>query len=398
MERGDLAGRLGVPPAGPAGVSRVVEEAEPARFMASFARAVADGGNIFLANPVWRSAERAELARLLGAGECADRGWLMIPSGGAGGALKFARHDGWTIAAAVEGFRRHFAMERVDSVCVLPLHHVSGFMAWMRSALTGGSFIPWAWKDAEAGRFPADIPAGCCLSLVPTQLQRLIASGRSVEWLRRFRILFLGGAPAWDGLLEEAARLGLPLSPSYGTTETAAMVAALKPEQFLGGRRGCGAPLPHARIDIGDGGIVRIAGESLFRGYFPEMRNERSWSPGDVGAFDPNGSLVILGRSDDLIMTGGKKVAPAEVEAALRSSGEFTDVAVIGLPDPEWGQLVVACRPAGSREPDPERLEAALSGLAPFKHPKRYVGVSPCPRNAQGKINRAELARLASGG
>ena len=98
----------------------------------------------------------------------------MIPSGGAGGGLKFARHDGRTISAAVSGFRLHFGIERVNSVSVLPLHHVSGFMAWMRSALTGGVFVPWPWKEAESGRFPADKPPDCCLSLVPTQLQRLL--------------------------------------------------------------------------------------------------------------------------------------------------------------------------------------------------------------------------------
>jgi O-succinylbenzoic acid--CoA ligase len=156
--------------------------------------------------------------------------------------------------------------------------------------------------------------------------------------------------------------------------------------------------MPHARIDIADGGIVRIAGESVFRGYFPEMLAGRSWTTGDIGVFDPSGSLVILGRSDDVIITGGKKVSPAEVEAALRASGEFDDVAVIGLPDPEWGQVVVACHPAGPRAPDRERIEAALGDLAPFKRPKRYAGISPWPRNAQGKINRAELARLALGG
>jgi O-succinylbenzoic acid--CoA ligase len=365
--------------------------------MASFASAVRAGGNVFLANPSWRAAERAELSRLVGARERGDRGWLMIPSGGAGGGLKFARHDGLTIAAAVDGFRRHFGMERVSSVCVLPLHHVSGLMAWMRSALTGGSFMPWSWKEAEAGRFPQNVPDGYCLSLVPTQLQRLLGSSAAVAWLQRFRAIFLGGGPAWDGLTEEAARLALPLSPSYGATETAAMVAALRPEEFLGGRRGCGSPLPHARIDIVDGGIVRVEGDSIFRGYFPEMREKRGWATGDIGAFDSKGSLVILGRSDDTIVTGGKKVSPSEVEAALRSSGEFDDVAVIGLPDPDWGQVVVACHPAVLRTPGRERVEAALAGLASYKHPKKYAGISPWPRNAQGKINRAELARLASG-
>ena len=398
MERHELAALLGAPSgAGPPGRSWAVEERDPSRFMAQFARAVAGGGNVFLADPSWRAAERAVLSRHLGAGGSAESGWLMVPSGGATGGVKFARHDGRTIAAAVGGFCRHFGMERVNSLCVLPLHHVSGFMAWMRSAMTGGRFMPWDWKEVESGRVPPELPEGCCISLVPTQLQRLIRSPDAVGWLRRFRIVFVGGAPAWEGLLDEAARLGLPLSPGYGATETAAMVAALRPEQFLAGMRGCGAPLPHARIDTEEGGIVRIAGESVFRGYFPQVREDRTWATGDLGAFDANGSLTILGRSDDVIVTGGKKVAPGEVEAALIASGEFEDVAVVGLADAEWGQVVVACHPMGGRAPRPERLREALSRLAAYKHPKRYVGVSPWPRNPQGKINRAELAALAAG-
>jgi len=398
MDRGELARRLGASRLPGAARSRAVAESAPAKFMRSFANAVSSGGNVFLADPSWRSAERAELARLLKADAGSGRGWLMIPSGGAGGVLKFARHDGWTIAAAVRGFCAHFGVERVNSVGVLPLHHVSGFMAWMRSALTGGSFTPWSWKEIEKGRFPAQLPAECCISLVPTQLQRLLRSDEAIAWLRNFRMILLGGGPAWEELFGEAARHGLPLSPCYGATETAAMVAALRPDQFLGGQRGCGTPLPHARIDIAEGGIVRIAGESLFGGYFPGVRAEGPWLTGDLGAFDPGGGLVIFGRRDDIIVTGGEKVSSTEVEAALRSSGEFDDIAVIGLPDPEWGQLVVACHPPGARSPRRDRLDAALSALAPFKRPKRYASISPWPRNAQGKIDRAELARLASAG
>jgi o-succinylbenzoate---CoA ligase len=397
MERGRLAELVAALRAGAGANSPVIEEGDPGRFMSSFAGAVSGKGNIFLANPSWRSWERADLERLAVSGACGERGWLMIPSGGSGGELKFARHDGWTIAAAVEGFRAHFGIERVNSVCVLPLHHVSGFMAWMRSALTGGAFLPWSWKDAEAGRFPADLPADCCISLVPTQLQRLVASEAAVAWLRTFGVIFVGGGPAWEGLVEDAARLELPISTTYGATETAAMVAALRPEQFLNGMRGCGPALPHARIDIANG-VVQITGESVFRGYFPGLDEGRTWTTGDLGALGADGSLRILGRQDDLIITGGKKVSPAEVEAALRSSGEFEDVAVIALADPEWGQLVVACHPQGTRPPNRGRVDASLIALEPFKRPKRYAGISPWPRNAQGKLDRAELARLASGG
>ena len=394
MERRQLAGLLARWRPASAPVRTVVDEPDPARFMAAVAAAVAGSGPVFLANPAWQAGERAELARLVDGAEAGALGWLMIPSGGSGGALKFARHDGHTLAAAVGGFSRHFGLAQVNAVSVLPLHHVSGFMAWMRSALTGGAFLPWDWKELEQGRFPA-VPEAGCLSLVPTQLQRLLASPPAVAWLRGFRIIFVGGGPSWGGLLDVAAQLGLPLSPGYGATETAAMATAVRPAEFQAGMRGCGSPLPHAAVDF-VGGVVRVTGDSVFRGYYPELRADRAWLTEDLGHFGPDGSLVIEGRRDDVIITGGQKVSPPEVEALLRASGEFADVVVVGVPDPEWGQSVVACHPRAARPIAREAVDAALVDIAAYKRPKHYVEVSPWPRNAQGKISRPELARLAA--
>jgi O-succinylbenzoic acid--CoA ligase len=394
MERLELAARLGGPQPSSVFNRQEIEEVDPRRFMAAFVGAVAGKGNIFLTNPAWRSAERGALAGLPEV-ESGDQGWLMIPSGGASGGIKFARHDAQTVSAAVEGFREHFGFDRVNAVCVLPLYHVSGFMAWMRSALSGGVFLPCDWKEIERGRVPSGLPHDCCLSLVPTQLQRLLASEAAIGWLRGFKVIFLGGGPSWAALLDEAARLRLPLAPGYGATETAAMVTSLRPGEFLDGRRGCGKPLPHGHVEVDGEGMVRVSGASIFRGYFPEFRTGLRWDSGDIGRLEGDGSLHILGRSDDVIISGGKKIEPSEVEAALRSSGEFEDVAVIGVPNPEWGQLAVACHPAGQRPPDPEKIEKAFSGLASFKRPKRLIALSPWPRNDQGKLNRAELLRLA---
>ncbi len=395
MERHDLAARLGAAVTAGAQPVHAIEERDPARFMKAFARAVGQGGNIFLTDPSWKAAERAALARIAACGPEGDSGWLMIPSGGSSGGLKFARHDSRSIVAAVDGFRAHFGIDRVNSVGVLPLHHVSGFMAWMRSVCSGGEYVPWAWKDVEAGNLPGHLPPDCCLSLVPTQLQRLLKSPGAVAWLRRFRAIFLGGAPSWMSMLDEASRLELPISLGFGATETAAMAAAMTPEQFLGGARGCGRPLPHVRIEIVDDG-VRISGRSVFRGYFPDLRQDQVWDTGDLGRLEADGSLVILGRADDVIMSGGKKVWPLEVEQALRASGEFEDVAVVGLPDPDWGQIVVACHPRASHTPRRELVDAALSGLATYKHPKRYLPIEAWPRSAHGKISRRELVRIVS--
>ena len=104
----------------------------------------------------------------------------------------------------------------------------------------------------------------------------------------------------------------------------------------------------------------------------------------------------MLGRRDAVIISGGKKIEPEEVEAVLRSTGQFVDVAVVAVPDTEWGEMVVACYPDEGKAPDLAGVEQHLAGkLAPHKRPKRYVSVA-WPRNAQGKINRHALAALAA--
>jgi O-succinylbenzoic acid--CoA ligase len=263
--------------------------------------------------------------------------------------------------------------------------------------LTGGRYVTADWKRLAAGERPAIPEGGCYLSLVPTQLQRLLGDAAAVAWLRGFRAVFIGGGPAWPELVEAGAAAGLPLAFSYGMTETAAMVTALRPVEFLAGQRGCGRPLPHAQLTLDAEGVIAISAASLFRGYFPEARQPGPWLTADAGYIDMQGSLHVLGRRDTLIISGGEKIDPVEVEAVLRASGEFSDVAVVAVPDAEWGEAVVACYPAENDAPERERLEPFLRDkLARHKHPRHYVPVSAWPRNAQGKINREELRRVAS--
>jgi O-succinylbenzoic acid--CoA ligase len=149
-------------------------------------------------------------------------------------------------------------------------------------------------------------------------------------------------------------------------------------------------------VDLSADGAIQIAAESLFRGYYSHWREAGPWLTEDLGCFDELGSLHVLGRRDAVIITGGKKVEPGEVEAALRATGQFADVAVIGVPDAEWGEAVVACYPAGPKEPDVGAVVQRIAGqLAPHKRPKRYVRIASWPRNDQGKVNRRELTALA---
>ncbi|MBA3848933.1 MAG: 2-succinylbenzoate-CoA ligase [Opitutus sp.] len=378
----------------------LVREARPENFFRAFAAAVAGDGEVFLGNPLWSDGELARALEQIPTARplepVRDRGWVMIPTGGTSGGIRFARHDGFTLAAAVKGFLRHFALPQVNAVGVLPLFHVSGFMAWMRCVATGGEHRAWDWKRLEDGDWPelaTDRP--WVISLVPTQLDRLLRQPSAVARLRSFRVIFLGGAPAWPDLLDRAAAARLRLSLSYGMTETAAMVTALRPEEFLAGERNAGSALPHVRIELSEEGVVRLGGSSLFRGYYPDWRHERKFfETADLGEFDLRRRLHIVGRRDAAIITGGEKVHPAEVEAVVRDATGVVDFAVIGLPDAEWGERVVGVYPRGS-DFDAVRAEAALRALAAPRRPKQFIALPVWPRNEAGKLNRVRLVELA---
>lgn len=370
-----------------------MERAELTTVLHATGCALERGGCFFLCDPAWSETDRAVAQQTMAAARASDTGWLGVRTGGSGGGVKFARHDEQTLGAAVAGFCRHFKLEKVNAVDVLPAHHISGLMTRVRCAGTGGTHRAWDWKKLEAGETPtiADASGEWVISLVPTQLQRLLASKTAVKWLQQFKIIFLGGGPTWPELADAAAEARLNVSLSYGMTETAAMVTALRPEEFLAGIRSCGAPLPHAHVALNGEGVVGIAGESIFHGYFPARTETREFVTEDLGRFDERGHLHLLGRRDAVIISGGKKIHPEDVEAMLRASGEFIDVAVVGVPDPEWGQAVVACYPATQHRPSVDR---AIARLAPHERPKRFVPLPAWPRNAQGKVNRVELARL----
>ncbi len=376
-----------------------MERAELKALVRAMGCAEERGETVLLCDPRWGAAERAPVRALAMTGTAVDDGWLGVPTGGTSGGLKFARHDERTLGAAAAGFVAHFGVERVNAVDVLPPFHVSGLMARVRCAVTGGTHVAWDWRRLEAGERPvvARARGDWMISLVPTQLQRLLASEAAVAWLRGFRVIFLGGGPAWGALTDAAAKAELPVALSYGMTETAAMVTALKPDEFLAGERSAGSPLPHARVTVDAAGLIGVEGASLFLGYMPERRAQRFLVTEDLGEFDARGRLRVLGRRDAVIITGGEKVNPLEVEAALRATGEFADVAVVGVPDAEWGEAVVACYPAGGVAPDKVKIEHVINRhLSAYKRPKRYVAVADWPRNAQGKVNRVLLRLRAA--
>jgi o-succinylbenzoate---CoA ligase len=386
-----------------------MERAQLRQWALSAPGATALGDFVFLCDPSWGALERQQAAELMALHTEADpgTGWLCIPTGGTSGRVRFARHDEETLQAAVSGFLAHFGMAKASALGVLPLHHVSGFMARLRCLISGGQYVEASWKGISSGAFPSRPAEGhWSISLVPTQLQRLLELPGGAEFLRAFDTVLVGGGPIWEHVAEQATRERVPIALCYGMTETAAMVTAQKPGAFLRGERDVGFALSHASVELipdstgidgkTDVGRIAVGGRSVFRGYFPATLTDRRFITDDMGSFATSGALQVLGRRDSVIISGGKKIWPAEVEEVLLASGAFSEVAVIGVPDPNWGQMVVACHPGGMSGLDLDRARAALDArLARYKHPKRFLAVKPWPRNEQGKVSRAALLNAA---
>jgi o-succinylbenzoate---CoA ligase len=363
---------------------------DPDEFITDFLAGIVTGTPIFLASPDWGATERQKLQEITGA---VDRqrhqGQIMIPTGGTSGQLKFAIHTPATLTAAVRGFQQFYQVTAINSCGVLPLHHVSGLMPLWRSLMTGGQL----WLPIKQQMLEQSPPPNSFISLVPTQLQRILAT--HPQWLRQFKAVLIGGAPVWPRLLELARQAQIPLSLSYGMTETAALVAALQPQDFLAGVNASGQALPHVQLQIQASGHIMVRSESVMLGYYPQVSTAGEWLTDDLGAIDRQGCLQIWGRASHKIITGGEKVFPAEVEAVIRSTGLVTDVYVLGVPDSEWGERVVAVY-VGVAEIS--QMQAAIQGqLSNFKQPKTWWAVSEIPRNSQAKIDRSQILELLSG-
>ena len=339
--------------------------------------------------------------------EIDELGKIMIPTGGSSGKIRFAIHTWESLTASVQGFQQYFNVDKINSFCVLPLYHVSGFMQFMRSFTTGGKLTIASLKALEAGKKYDIEPEQFFISLVPTQLQRLLQNPDTANWLSQFHTVLLGGAPAWPELLDIARKYQIKLALTYGMTETASQIATLKPADFLAGNNSSGQALPHAKITIRSAigkilcyneiGNVTVNTKSLALGYYPELFSDRPYFQlDDLGFFDKNNYLNIVGRSSDKIITGGENVFPAQVEAAIKNTNLVADVAVIGLPDKDWGQVVTAIYVPANSQVTVKNLQAAIEDkLSKFKRPKNWVVVEQLPRNAQGKVNREHLQEIA---
>jgi O-succinylbenzoic acid--CoA ligase len=386
---------------------------DPDRFLAYFLAAISTNNHIFLCNPDWKQSEWKQVFDLVQPNLILGKEYqitnnqqqitnnqqqIMIPTGGSSGKIRFAIHTWETLTASVGGFQQYFALESVNSFCVLPLYHVSGLMQFMRSFMTGGQLVILPYKSLKEGKKIELInPQDFFISLVPTQLKFLLQT--EPNWLASFKTVLLGGAPAWRSLLEDARKYRIPLAPTYGMTETASQVATLKPEDFLAGNNSSGRVLPHGAIEIiknedTNKGIITIKSASLCLGYYPNLFGDReSFQTDDLGYIDKAGYLYIVARNSQKIITGGENVFPSEVEATILATNLVSDVCVVGIPDLQWGQIVVAVYV--SKQENLALIKAKLEPqLSKYKQPKHWVKVAKLPRNKQGKLNYQKILTI----
>jgi o-succinylbenzoate---CoA ligase len=392
----------------------IICEREPWRFLASFVSVCAAKSHVFLCNPDWGESEWEYVLDLVqpdvvlgnvnypisyvsNSATCNYHlPLIMIPTGGTSGNIKFAVHTWETLRCSVKGFVEFFQVYQVNSVCVLPLYHVSGLMQFFRAFLTRGKLLVLPFKEVVNYQVP---DMEFFTSLVPTQLQRLLENSEGISWLCQFKTVLLGGAPAWNEILEKARFYQVRLAPTYGMTETASQIVTLKPEDFLGGKVGCGQILPHASVTVNQAGKIRVSASSLMLGYYQKdgfdgEKVNNYLQADDLGCLDAAGYLTILGRDSEKIITGGENVFPSEVEAAIRNTGMVVDVCVVGIADGYWGEVVTAVYVPKSA--DCSGL-AGMLRLSRFKVPKCWIAVSSLPRNQGGKVNRRLVVEMLGG-
>jgi len=328
---------------------------------------------------------------------------LICFTSGTTGAPKGAVLRHRNLLAATESVTRAWRMSPDDRlVHCLPVFHAHGLAVGAYGTMTaGGSAVLLPGFDPAAVADAARAERATLFFGVPTMYHRLVATGRATD-LSGLRLCVSGSAPLPAELHAAAtAAIGSVVLERYGMTET--LMNTSNP--YEGERRAgtVGFPLPGVEVVVDGTGGVLLRGPNVFDGYFErDAANAEAFrdlddgggpwfATGDLGE-DVDGYLVIRGRSEELIISGGFNVYPTEVEDVLARCPGVAEVAVTGTPSDEWGEVVTAWVVPDGAPPTVEALRAHCDGrLAPYKQPRLVRSVDVLPRNALGKVVRADL-------
>jgi O-succinylbenzoic acid--CoA ligase len=292
-------------------------------------------------------------------------------------------------------------------LAAMPLFHVGGLAIVFRGVI--GAIPVVLHERFDPGSALVAIEEGVTLlSVVPAMLQRMLEGRGEAPWPATLRCVLLGGSAAPPRLVAESVRRGIPIAPTYGLTEATSQVTTLLPGEVSRKPASSGMPLPLTEVRIstqagvvppGETGEIEIRGPSVFAGYIgdhspgPSDRPDGWFHTEDAGYLDSEGYLYVVDRRDDLIVSGGENVYPAEIERVLRQHPSVLDAGVIGIPDASWGSRPVAAVVwRGDLDgANDELLDHCRERLPKYKIPDRVLFLSELPRSPSGKLLRRAL-------
>lgn len=326
---------------------------------------------------------------------------VVVGTSGSTGAPKRAMLTAPNLVASIESTAARLGGHG-QWLLTVPAHHIAGLQVLLRSLVAGtrpqvmdlsGGFTPQAWSAAVDAMPPGDRPS--YVSVVPTQLTRLLADRDAAQRLARFTAVLVGGAATSPDLLARAAEVGVRAVTTYGMSETA------------GGCVYAGRPLDGVGVHLDSDHRIHLTGVVVAAGYLgaPDLTAAAFPEPGvfrtdDVGHLDEQGVLQVHGRLDDLVTTGGLKVAPRVVEEAVTSLPWIREAVAVGVPDVEWGESVavlVVREPSATTPPtlDVRELRERLRGILPdHALPRAVREVDAVPTRGPGKPDRAAIRAL----
>ncbi|MBF0552816.1 MAG: o-succinylbenzoate--CoA ligase [Deltaproteobacteria bacterium] len=283
----------------------------------------------------------------------------------------------------------------------LPLYHAGGLSIVFRALLGGGAIgLPAPQWSLEEAVSRLDITH---LSLVPTQLYRMLQQEVYIRFRARVKAILVGGSPMPPALIQRAVTSGLPVFTSYGSTEMASQITTTRSGDSAEHLLTSGTLLPYRQIKIAEDGEILVKGETLFKGYLDKDGLDRrltadGWfRTGDLGRLDEQGYLLVTGRRDNMFISGGENIQPEEIERLIGQLEEITEVVVVPVRHEEYGARPVAfIRPRPGCVAVPDRIKSHLSARLPkFKIPDYFF---PWPEELESsgmKISRRDFIRLA---
>ena len=323
----------------------------------------------------------------LGATEAPDA-VICVTTSGSGGRRRTVPLTMSNVVASIEASAHRLGTSDVDRwLLALPIDHIAGLSVLYRSFAAGGSVVvaPFGGHDDLVLATRPTIA-----SVVPTMLHRLLAGPPSV--VEAIGTFLVGGGPLRPSLLERVSAAGARVAATYGSTETASQVATTAPGEPIRHAGYVGTPLDGFDVEVDDDGMIIVDGPAVFGGYLGERRRTGPHRTSDRGRWEDDGGITVLGRRDDVVISGGVNVSLTAVEFAIDALTEVTDVAVVAIDDDEWGSVVCALVVSG--EPLGLLNERIAQILERAQRPRHVETIERLPLLGNGKPDRVAIRAM----